>query len=213
LLLSGLQRFEEAVTYARRAQLLDPASPHINTFAGATYFFAGREDDATAALHRALEIEPSFSDASLVLGRNHIAKGRYQQAIEVLEKAIAINPSDAAGPYAALAHAHGRAGNREKALQLIKQLKHMPAGPRGAFPTFGLIWAYAGLGDKDEAFAWLEKAYEEHRGRLAWLHVDPLLEPLRSDPRFADLVRRVGLPPSTAPIESKRSAGTLAGSN
>jgi hypothetical protein len=95
---------------------------------------------------------------------------------------------------ALLAHVHGRAGNRDNALLLIEHLKLMSPGTRGAFPHWGFIWAYAGLGDKDQAFAWLGKVYEQRGARLVWLHVDPLLEPLRSDPRFADLVRRVGLP-------------------
>ena len=64
----------------------------------------------------------------------------------------------------------------------------------GITPTFAFIWAYAGLDDKEQAFAWLEKAYEERRQRMVWLNVDAFLDPLRSDPRFDDLVRRVGLP-------------------
>ena len=193
MLLYAQLRFQEAAAEARRAQQLDPSSPYINTWAGAAYFYAGRERDATAALQRALELEPSFPDASLVLARNHVAKGRYPDAQAELEKALVLSPTDPA-MVAALAHVHGRAGNRGKALELIEQLKGMEAGPRGAFPTFGFIWAYAGLGDKDEAFAWLERAYTERRGRLASLLVEPLLEPLRADPRFADLVHRVGLP-------------------
>jgi tetratricopeptide (TPR) repeat protein len=193
MLLYAQLRFQEAAAEARRAQQLDPASPYINTWAGAAYFYAGRERDATAALQRALELEPSFPDASLVLARNHVAKGRYPDAQAELEKALVLSPTDPA-MVAALAHVHGRAGNRGKALELIEQLKGMEAGPRGAFPTFGFIWAYAGLGDKDEAFAWLERAYAERRGRLSSILVEPLLEPLRADPRFADLVHRVGLP-------------------
>ena len=202
MLLYAQLRFQEAAAEARRAQQLDPASPYINTWAGAAYFYAGRERDATDALQRALELEPSFSDASLVLARNHVAKGRYPDAQAELEKALVLSPTDPA-MVAALAHVHGRAGNRGKALELIEQLKGMEAGPRGAFPTFGFIWAYAGLGDKDEAFAWLERAYTERRGRLASLLVEPMLEPLRTDPRFSDLVRRVGLPPREEGLSKK----------
>jgi len=208
MLLYAQLRFQEAAAEARRAQQLDPASPYINTWAGAAYFYAGREHDATAALQRALELEPSFSDASLVLARNHVAKGRYPDAQAELERALVLSPTDPA-MVAALAHAHGRAGHRGKALQLIEQLKGMEAGPRGAFPTFGFIWAYAGLGDKDEAFAWLERAYTERRGRLASILVEPMLEPLRTDPRFSDLVRRVGLSPAMA-ADANRGAGSRA---
>jgi TolB-like protein/Tfp pilus assembly protein PilF len=191
--LYAMLRFDDAVAHAKRAQQLDPASPYINTWAGAAFFFAGREREAAAALQRALELEPSFADASLVLARNDVVKRRYQEAIQQAEKALTANPTDPA-MIAVLAHAHGRAGNRERAFLLVEQLKVMSPGTRGAFPDWGFIWAYAGLGDNEQAFAWLEKVFEERSARLVWLHVDPLLEPLRSDPRFADLVRRVGLP-------------------
>jgi len=93
----------------------------------------------------------------------------------------------------ALGHAYARAGRREDALKVVGELKRIEV-ERGSIPTFSIIWAYAGLGDKEQAFAWLEKSYQERRDRMVWLNVDPLLDPLRSDPRFHDLVRRVGLP-------------------
>jgi hypothetical protein len=95
----------------------------------------------------------------------------------------------------ALAHAHAQIGQREHALKVVDDLKRMEAEQKRAFPTFAMIYAYAGLGDKEQAFAWLEKSYEERRDRMVWLSVDPLLQPLRSDPRFHDLVRRMNLPP------------------
>ena len=67
------------------------------------------------------------------------------------------------------------------------------------YGPFGMIWAYAGLGDKERAFAYLERAYQERVGRMVWLNVDPLLDPLRSDSRFKDLVRRIGLPTLASP--------------
>ena len=99
----------------------------------------------------------------------------------------------------ALAHAHARAGEREEALRLMGELKRIDAEKVGFVSPFGMIWAYAGLGDNDRAFAWLEKAYQEGYDRMVWLNVDPLLAPLRPDPRFADLVRRMGLPAPSSP--------------
>ena len=145
------------------------------------------------SMQKALELDPSFSDASLVLARAYLAQGMYQRAIAELQKALASNKTETL-LLGALAHVYARAGQREEALKLVGELKRIEAEERGFVAPFGIIWAYAGLGDKDQAFALLQRAAEEHRDRIVWLNVDPLLEPLRSDPRFHDLVRRVGLP-------------------
>jgi serine/threonine-protein kinase len=191
--LYGMLRFEDAVGEARRAQQLDPVSPIVNTWAGAAYFFAGRVEEAMASWQKALELDPSYFDASLALARTYVRQGRYQLAIAELQRAVLFNEKQAQ-VLGALAHALARAGQREEALKLVSQLKRIEAEERGYFPSFGLIWAYAGLGDKEQAFAHLETSYQERRDRMIWLNVDPLLDPLRSDPRFEDLVRRVGLP-------------------
>ncbi len=192
LYLDGMQRFEEAVAQAERAQQLDPASALINTWAGATYFYAGRAEEAMASWQKALELDPGYSDASIVLARTYVTKGMYQRAIAELQKALILNARDSF-ILGALAHAYARAGQREEALKLVGELKRIETD-RGSIPTFSFIWAYAGLQDKNQAFAWLERSYQERRDRMVWLNVDPLLDPLRSDPRFHDLVRRVGLP-------------------
>jgi len=189
----AMQRSEEAVAQAKRAQQLDPVSPYVNTWAGAAYFYAGRADEGMASMQKALELDPSFSDASLVLARAYLKEGMYQQAISELQKVQMLNGKEAL-VLGALAHVYARAGQREEALKLLGELKRIEAEEREFVPPFGIIWAYAGLGDKEQAFAWLERAYEERADRIVWLNSDPLLEPLRSDPRFQDLVRRVGLP-------------------
>src|SRR2546425_2890218 len=193
--LYAMQRFEEAVAQAERAQRLDPVSPLVNTWAGAAYFFAGRPEEAMVSWQKALELDPSYSDASIVLARTYVAKGLYQQAIAELQKALVFNSRE---PFVvgALAHAYARAGQQEEALKLLGELKRIEA-ERGSIPTFSFIWAYAGLNDKEHAFSWLEKSYQERRDRMVWLNVDPLLDPLRTDPRFHELVRRVGLLPKS----------------
>ena len=190
--LYAMERFEEASAEARRAQQLDPVSPHVNSWAGAAHFFAGQVDEAMASLRTAQELDPGNREASLVLARNYVTQGMYQQAITELEKA---RISNAGQPevLGALAHAYGRAGQRDEALKLLGELKQTTA-KEGDVPSFQVAWAYVGLGDKNQAFAWLERAYEQRKIRMQWLKVDPLLAPLRSDPRFTDLVRRVGLP-------------------
>ncbi len=93
----------------------------------------------------------------------------------------------------ALAHAYAVAGKKGQATKLLNELKDL--AKQRYVPAFHIATICAGLGDKEQAFAWLEKAYEEHSGWLIFLKIDPRLESLHSDPRFADLVRRIGLPP------------------
>ena len=194
----ALQRFDEAAAQAERAQQLDPASPFVNTWAAATYFLAGRVEDAMASLQRVLELEPSYADASIVFTRVYVSRGMHQEAIAELQRALTFNARE---PFVlgALAHVYGRAGQTKAALKLVGELKRMEAERGKEMPTFPFVWAYAGLDDKDQAFAWLEKSYQERRQRLVWLGVDPLVDPLRSDARFHDLMRRMGLPIKSPP--------------
>ena len=192
LFLYAMQRFDEAAILARRAQQLDPASPAIGAYAAGVYFYAGRVEEAMASWHKALDLDPSYADASTFLARAHISQGRYHEAIAELRKAIAFTPKDPQ-VLGALAFAYARTGQRKEALQLLDELHRLQAQLKN-IRLFGIIWAYAGLGDEENAFAWLEKAYEERRDRLVWLNVDPMLQPLRGDARFKDLVRRMKLP-------------------
>ena len=192
--LYGLQRFEEAVVEAKRAQQLDPASAWVNTWAGATYLISGRNEEGMASLQKALEMDPRYSDANLVRARTYVADGAYQKAVAELQQALTLKGGREPLVLGALAHAYARAGQRIQALKLVDELKRIEIEADQYVPPFGLVWAYAGLGDNDHAFSWLEKAYEMGSDRIVWLNVDTLLDPLRSDPRFDDLVRRVGLP-------------------
>jgi tetratricopeptide (TPR) repeat protein len=132
---------------------------------------------------------------SLIVARTDVIDGKYPEAIAQLQRALAWKDQKDALVLGALGHAFARGGQRQEALHVVDELKQM--GSR--VTPFGLIWAYAGLGDNDNAFALLEQAYGERRDRMVWLNVDPLLDPIRSDPRFDDLVRRVGLPAKAPP--------------
>ncbi len=193
--LYATKRFEEAVTQAQVAQQLDPGSLYVNTRAGAAYFLAGRVEEAMASWQKALELDPGYPDASIELARSYVTRGLHQNAISALQKARIFTDREPL-VLGALAHAHARAGQRAEALKLVSELKRLEerVGPEDRnIPRFAFIWAYAGLGDKEQAFAWLEKAYQERRDLMVVLNIDPLVDPLRSDPRFRDLVRRVGL--------------------
>jgi tetratricopeptide (TPR) repeat protein len=193
--LYAMQRFEEAVTQAQVAQQLDPGSLYVNTRAGAAYFLAGRVEEAMASWQKALELDPGYPDASIELARSYVARGLHQNAISALQRALIFTNREPL-VLGALAHAHARAGQRTEALTLVSELKRLEerVGPEDRnIPRFSFVWACAGLSDKEQAFAWLEKAYQERRDLMVVLNIDPLVDPLRSDPRFQDLVRRVGL--------------------
>jgi adenylate cyclase len=195
--LFAMSRFDEAVVEATRAQQLDPMSPLVHTWAGDAYFLAGRVDEAMATLQKALELDPTYSDTRLQLARIYMSQGKHQQAIGELHKALMFNEKQPL-LLGALAQAYARGGQRGEALKLVAELHRIEAEAPGYAP-FGMVWAYAGLGDTERAFAYLERAYENRAGRLVWLNVDPTLELLRPDPRFDDLVRRVGLPAKGSP--------------
>ena len=117
----------------------------------------------------------------------------YDKAIAEFKKAI---PLQGSGEWllarGGLGHVYGITGKERQTLAMIDELKQLSA--RGYVPSTSIAFVYAGLGDKDQAFAWLEKAYEEHSFQNQWLNVEPRWDSLRSDPRFADLMRRIGLP-------------------
>jgi DNA-binding winged helix-turn-helix (wHTH) protein/Tfp pilus assembly protein PilF len=193
MFLYGMERFDEAALQARRAQELEPASPMINTWAGRAFFFTGRLDDAMASWQRALELDPKYAHCYLALVGRYMAHGMLEQAIEVLKHGLADIPHEA-HLVGALAQLYASTGRRAEAAQLLHSLQLREASGE-ILPEFPLIWAHAALGDLDEAFIRLEKAYREHRDRMMWVKVDPQLAPLRADPRFHDLVRRMHMTP------------------
>jgi tetratricopeptide (TPR) repeat protein len=117
-------------------------------------------------------------------------KGRLPEAIVEFQRAIQLEPA-AAENRSMLAHAYAVSGKKAEALKIIDELKELSKSVYVA--PYSIAIVYAGLGEKDQAFAWLDRAYDDRSGYLTWLTTDPQLDNLRSDPRFADLLRRVGL--------------------
>ena len=191
--LYGMERFEEAAVQARRAQELEPASAMINTWAGRAYFYTGRHDDAMAAWQVALELDPKYAHCYLAIMGSYMSRGMLERAVEVVKQGLADIPHEA-HLVGALAQLYAITGRRAEAVQLLRSLQLREASEE-VLPEFPLIWAHAALGDLDEAFARLEKAYREHRDRMVWVKVDPQLAALRADPRFHDLVRRMHMAP------------------
>jgi TolB-like protein/Tfp pilus assembly protein PilF len=182
-------RTDEALTWEQRGRELDPLSVSGANI-GWILFQSHRFDQAIHELHSALAVDPNETTALSYLGFALVANNQPAEAIPVLEKAVSVSKGSPAA-IGVLIRAYAHAGRRGDALRLLTELeKRKKAGyvPAGAF-----VNAYLGLGETDQAFAWLEQAYKEQSNILQFLKVHPYFDPIRSDPRFVDLVRRVGL--------------------
>jgi DNA-binding winged helix-turn-helix (wHTH) protein/TolB-like protein/lipoprotein NlpI len=188
--LAAMGRFSEAISEAKLAQENDPLSMSINTNAGWTLFLAGRHAEAMEALKKIIEIDPNFPRAHFRLGSAYEDGGMHADAIAELQKAVQLSGGD---PYyeGALGHAYAVSGNVIAARRMLAVLKS-PSTER-YIPAYAIALIYAGLREKDNAFLWLEKACEDRSTSLAYLKVDPVLNSLRSDPRFSALVQRIAL--------------------
>jgi len=191
-MLSELGRHEEALAEIKRAQQLDPLSLIINAASAKILLYAGRDDLAIEQLRKTLEIDPNFAHAHHFLGYAYLRKGAFTEAIAEFHRAISLSPN-LTQYKAGLGHAYARAGKSAEARKLLSELKEESKRRYVSWSDFAAI--YAGLGEKDQAFACLEKAYEQRDTKLVTRgNLNPLLDPLRSDPRFQDLLRRIGLP-------------------
>jgi len=185
-----MERFDEAIAEMKRAQELDPLSLIINAEVGMPYFYARQYDKAIEQFRKTLEMDQSFYYTHIFLGMAHEMKGSFQEAIAEYQKAKQLN--DDPFVLALLGHAYAVSGKRDEALRTLDQLKEI--AKQRYVGAYGFAIVHAGLGDKDQAFQWLERGYQDRALEMTRLKVDPFLDNLRSDPRFADLVRRVGLP-------------------
>jgi tetratricopeptide (TPR) repeat protein len=188
--LMAMGRFEEAAAEIKQAQQLDPLSLSINASAGLPFYWSRRYDEAIEEFRRTLELDLSFPLAHLLLGQAYAQKGMFDEAIVELSKARQLDGTPRAR--AILGYTLAVAGRRDEAAGILSELEEL-ASQEYISPYFRVL-IYTALGQQDQALEWLEKAYEERSEWLVWLKVDPKLDRLRSDPRFTDLVRRVGLP-------------------
>ena len=181
-------RKEEALAWAQRARELDPLASGAGI--GWILVQSRRYDEAVREFRSVLAVHSDDALALWGLGFVLIAKGQSEEAIHVLEKTVSIM-NRSPGSIGLLATAYAYAGRRTQALGLLGELnrrRQTTYVPAGAF-----VGTCLALGDYDQAFAWLERAYQEQSNLLQLLKVDPFFDPVRNDPRFADLVRRVGL--------------------
>jgi TolB-like protein/DNA-binding winged helix-turn-helix (wHTH) protein/Flp pilus assembly protein TadD len=182
-------RTEEAVTSCRRARELDPLAISGSELAW-MLFYARRYDDAVQELRSVLAVTPDDAFALWILGFTLIANHHPDEAVPVLEKGVAASDRSPA-IVGLLVHAYAQAGRRADALRLLEELKRRKR--TGYVPAAAFVKAYLGLGEYDQTFFWLEEGYKEQSNLLQFLKVHPIFDPVRNDPRFADLVRRVGL--------------------
>jgi len=186
-----LGQFDEAIAEARRALELDPLSLVINADLGTTLTSARRYDEAIEQLRRTVEMDPGFYYAHWTLGDALELKGRNDEAIAEYKKAIALN--DDPLPPALLGHLYAKIGRKDEALTILKQLRELRESSKQRYVSpYNLALIHIGLGEKDEALQLLEETYEERDGyNIAFLKVEPMLDPLRGDPRFEALVQKV----------------------
>ena len=182
-------RFEQALRESERARQLDPLSLIIAADNGATLYYSRQYDRAIAQFRTVREMDPNFPRTGIIRAA-YVQKGLFSNALDEIEKWRRAW-GDQPWTWSELAYIYGRSGQQaqaEHALQKLLQLdQRKPVDPAA------IAWACVGTGDKDQAFAYLEKAYLQHSSALTTLKVEPGFDPLRSDPRYQDLLRRVGL--------------------
>ena len=188
--LVAMGRFDEAIAEAKRAEELEPLSFISNSHLGWILYLAGRYDEAIEHCKRLLEVDPSFFPARRYLGLAYEQKGMYKDAISQFEQGVKLSKSPLM--LSLLGHAYAASGRKAEAKGVLAELDQQKQ--RYVSP-YTIATVYAGLGEKDQAFKWLEKAFEERDIWLMNLNVDPVLNPLRADHRFAGLVLRIGLVP------------------
>ncbi len=188
--LVAVERFDEAIAEARRAQELEPLSFISNLHLGWILYLAGRYDEAIEHCNKLLDVDPNFFPAHRYLGLAYEQKGMYREAISEFEKGVKLSGSPLM--IALLGHAYAASGNKAEARRVLAELEQQKQKYVSPYTVAAI---YAGLGEKDQAFKWLEKAYVERDIWLMNLRVDPVFKNLRSDRRFAELLHRLELTP------------------
>jgi len=181
--LVAMQRFDEGIEHMKLAQRFDPLSPLANSDVGWVYLMARRYDEAIEQINRTLELEPAFGSALACLERAYTLSGRPREALETLLKETGETETSA------------RDGDAEQAIRLLyrKRLdRKLEATKKQRSPSYSLAATCAAAGQRDQAFAWLERAFNERDPMLVAARTDPAFDPLRDDTRFAALIRRIG---------------------
>ena len=183
-------RFEDGIQENKRAVDLDPLSPESNWWLGWMLYQARRYDEAVDQLRKTIDLDPNYFLAHVVLGGASAQKGQMPEAIRELEKATLL--AECNQSLGELGHGYAVLGKRQEAQKVADRL--IGEWNRSHVGAYDIALVYVGLGDKDQAVAWLEKAYEDRTFFMVILKVEPELDTLRSDPRFKDLLHRMNFP-------------------
>jgi len=186
--LAAMGRYQEANAEAQRALEDDPLSLIIGSNAGWTLSLAGRGDQAIEILKKAIDIDPSFPRTHFRLGRAYEQKKSYEMAIAELQQAVSLSEGDTCYK-GSLGHVYAVSGNMNQARNVLQDLEGR--GGQQYVPAYAIALVYAGLGDNDHAFTWLQKAYEDRSTSMIFLRLDPELSSLHSDPRFEKLSQQI----------------------
>jgi tetratricopeptide (TPR) repeat protein len=183
-------RFDESIAEMKRAQELDPLSLIINADLGENYLLARRYDEAIEQLRKTIEMDRNFSYAHWQLGIAYQRKGFYREANTAYNRARQLNDKN---PWilALLAQFYAGTGSKNEALKTLIEVKEMSAQQQH-IPEYRFAVVYAALGERDQALYWLEKCYQNRCQEMTRLKIDPFLEPLRDDPRYQALMKKVG---------------------
>lgn len=183
-------RFDDAIAESKKAHELDPLSLAIYTNVARALYYSRKYDLAIEQINNVIELDKNSISAYFMLGLCYENKGMYKEAIAAFQTTIPLT-KNAPWSVAALGHAYAVSGRRNEALKIIKQLKDQSR--HRYISPFHIGAIYNGLGDKEQAFEWFEKAYQNHSGLIAYLKIEPEFDALRTDPRYVDLMRRIGL--------------------
>ncbi|HJX91681.1 MAG TPA: hypothetical protein VJ372_14365, partial [Pyrinomonadaceae bacterium] len=181
-----------AIAERKLAQELEPVSLTINFELGLAFYHARAYDQAIEQFQKTLELDQNFPAVLNLLPAVYEEKGMYSQAIAQFKKSIPLMaPGESILSKAGLGHVYGVTGKKSDARTMLGELTRLSA--QEYVPGTSIALIYAGLGEKDQAFAWLDKGYEQRAFQLQWIQLDPRWDNLRSDPRFQDLLRRINL--------------------
>ena len=188
--LSAMGRFPEAMEEAKKAQQIDPLSLSINTTLMGRYRDLGQYSEAIDASRRTLEMDRNFVPAHISLGSVYEGQSMWPEAIREYQKAVELS-NNSPPALASLGHAYGVSGNLNGARKVLASLQQI--SKRRYVSAFDMAVVFAGIGDSENTFQWLEKAYAGRESQMAFLSVTRRLDSVRSDPRFAELLHRMGL--------------------
>jgi len=190
--LSAMGRHDEAIAEAKRALELDPLSIIIGRALGLIFYHAHQNNKAIEECQKTLEIDPNFATTHFALAVAYLQKEMYKEAISEAQKAVDLSGGEPPiSIIAVLGYIYSVSGKRNEAKKVLKELLELSKQRYVAPYYISLI--FGGLGQKNQAFEWLEKAYEERNYWMCFLKVDPMLDNLRSDPRFKALLKKMNL--------------------